>query len=336
MYITTRDKHDTHTANKTLTSNFSADGALYLPRSMPHFSANEVSELRHQSFNETFAAILNCFFTEQSTGRDVELFIGRNPVKVVPIGRKILIAQLWHNPERKYEYIENNIYKKLCKGAETDTPTEWLKIAARIALIFSIYGQLLQSGLLRSDQSLDVAVDTGDHISAIAVFYAKQMGLPVGKLICGCDNTGTLWDFVHLGEVNTTSASDGLLSLLERMIHAVYGSDEVQNFLQICRKRGTYRVPETADTDLSEILFCAVVGKTRVSSVVNSVYRTDDFFLDTCAARSFGAVQDFRAKTGSSNLTLLLSDHHPVLEAEFIMNATGLSQSAFLDKCRTI
>ena len=109
-------------------------------------------------------------------------------------------------------------------------PTQWLKIVTRVALVFSVYGQL------DFTQPLDVAVDADDTVSAIAVYYAKQMGLPIGKVICGCDNTGALWDFVHLGEISIASASDSLLPILERLIHAVLGADEVQKFLQIVQK----------------------------------------------------------------------------------------------------
>ena len=336
LYITTRDKHDVHTANKTLTSNAAADGGLYLPRSMPRFSAGEIAELRNKTFSETFANVLNCFFTEQSTSRDVELFIGKNPVKVVPIGRKILVAQTWHNPERMYAYIENNIYKKLCKGSASNVPTDWLKISVRIALIFSVYGQLLQTSMLHIGKPFDMAVDSDDNISVVATFFAKQMGLPVGKLICGCDETGAFWDLVHLGEISTAAASAGLVSILERLIHETFGAEETQRFLQACQKRSTYHIPAETETDLSDALFCAVVGKERLSAVINSVYRTDSYFLDTCAARSFGAVQDHRAKTGSSSLTLLFSDRHPLQEADLITKATGLSQRDFPDKCRII
>lgn len=337
LYITTRDKHDIHTANKTLASDYSSDGGLYFPRTMPIFSSQEIDGLKTKSFNEIFAAVLNSFFSEQSAERDLELFIGRNPVKTIPAGRKILVAQAWHNPEHKYSYIENNIYNKLYKGEDkTSKPTQWLKIVARAALLFAVYGQLLQTRLLHSWQVLDVAVDADDHISVIAAYYAKQMGLPIGKLICGCDETGPLWDFVHLGEAVTGSASEGLLHILERLIHAAVGPEEVKKFLEICQKRGTYRLPEDIDAGLSDAVFCAVVGKKRVADVINSMCRTEDLLLDTCAARSFGAVQDYRSKTGSSNVTLLFSDHHPVLEADFILRATGLSQNSFIDKCKGI
>lgn len=337
LYITTRDKHDVHTANKTLISNFSSDGGLYLPRTMPHFSEQEILDLRTKSFNEVFATVLNCFFSESSTERDLDLHIGRVPVKVIPVNRKILVAQAWHNPEHMYSYIEDNIYSKLCKGgSETEMPTQWLKIVVRIALLFSVYGQLLQTQQLHTWQTLDVAINADDHISAIAVYYAKQIGLPIGKLICGCDETGLLWDFVHLGEISTASASNGLLQMLERLIHATFDSTEVERFLQATQKRCTYTLPENADAGLTESIFCAVVGKSRVADVINSMYRTDDFLLDTCAARSFGAVQDYRSKSGSSNLTLLFSDNHPILEADCILRATGLTKSAFLNKCQSI
>lgn len=325
-----------HTANKTLTSNVATDGGLYLPRNMPHFSQDEISELMNSSFTETFSTLLNCFYSAELTGWDVDFAIGRNPVKVLPIGRKILIAQSWRNPEHRYAYIENNIFKKLSKQETESAPTQWPRISVRIALLFSICGQLLQSGYISSKQLLDIAVDADDPIDLMAVFYARQMGLPIGRLICGCDTTGDLWDFIHLGEINAGSAPVSLLHTLERMIHITIGAEEVTRFLHVCKTNGTYHIPETDGVNLSDILFCAVVGKNRVADIINSAYRTDGCFLDSGTARSYGAVQDYRAKTGTSSLTLLISNIHPAFETNLISNATGLSQSTFFEKCKII
>ena len=63
---------------------------------------------------------------------------------------------------------------------------------------------------------------------------------------------------------------------------------------------------------LNEGLFCSVVGPNRAEATVSSVYRSNGYTLDPAAALSYGGMQDYRAKTGSTNMTLVLSNVKPV------------------------
>jgi threonine synthase len=73
---------------------------------------------------------------------------------------------------------------------------------------------------------------------------------------------------------------------------------------------GVYTPAEENLTKINEGLCASVVGSARVNSVINSVYRTNDYRIDPVTALVYGALQDFRARTGENRMTILLSDSH--------------------------
>ena len=79
---------------------------------------------------------------------------------------------------------------------------------------------------------------------------------------------------------------------------------------------------------LSQGLFVAVVGQQRVKDIIGSIYRTNTYLLDPYTAISYGALQDFRAKTGENRVTLMLTEENPVRYSDLLADATGLSEQA--------
>ena len=227
LYVTTRDNKDAHTAHKTLVSSYADDGGLYMPFHLPGFSSTEIASMKDKSFGEAVAQIINCFYPAQLTGWDVDFFIGRTPIKIAAVNRKMIIAQAWHNPQSKYQYIERNLFDRIAQeGGVAPQPTDWVKIAIRIALLFGVYGEMLRSGALNENMQFDVAVATGDFSDPIAAWYASQMGLPIQKIICSCDKTPAVWDLIHRKVIATTSLSDGLRLGIERLICAAVSREE--------------------------------------------------------------------------------------------------------------
>ena len=93
----------------------------------------------------------------------------------------------------------------------------------------------------------------------MAVWYARQMGLPVANIICGCYQNSSVWELLHLGEAHT----DELPEELERLVFGTLGIEEVKRY---CGQTGTYRLL-TADLErLRKGLFAAVVSQERVDA----------------------------------------------------------------------
>lgn len=309
LYVTTRDRSDAFTAYRTLASDTAPDGGLYIPYVLPTLEREEIREMSNMSFSEIVANILNIFFSAKLTAWDVDFCIGKNPLKTAPVGRKIIVAELWRNPSADYSHFVKNIYTRLY-SEQRNAPTSWLKIAVKIAVTFATYAELVRSGALESDK-LDIAVLLDDMTDPLAAYYAKKMGLPIGNIVMCCDDNSGIWDLLNRGEIGTALLDKDRRLGLERLICEVCGKEEALRYKTAAEKSGLYILPEELTDTFCDGLHAAVIGKNRIETVVSSVYRNNNYAMDARTAICFGGLQDYRAKVGESKLTLMFSEQAP-------------------------
>lgn len=330
LYTSTRSKTDSYTSHRALNENRAPDDGFFLPFRMPVLDRHQILGLKDQTFSETVAQILNIFFSTGISSWDIDCSIGKTAAKIIQMPHRVILAQLWDNPSGSYSYICNTLYQKLTGNCSATKVTDWASIAIRIAVLFGIYCQLLQFGV----DYIDVSINAGDFRDPMAVWYARKMGLPVGTIVCACNDNSSPWDFLHRGELNTgvsvIKSSTPELDVsnpvgLERLVFAAFGFEETQKYLETCSKRKLYQIrPDMIDT-ISHGMFVSVVGKDRVEAVISSVYRSNQCILDPYTAVSYGSLQDYRAKTGESELTVLLAERTPMSFAADICESTGIT-----------
>ncbi len=322
LYVSTRDKTCSFTAYRVLHEDRAPDGGLFVPFRIPTFTKEEIYALKENGFGGAVAQVLNLFFSSGITGWDVDFAAGRNPFRLKTMPHRLLVGELWHNPGSCYAYIERNIYNKLC-GTNVEKPTDWARIAIRIAVLFGLYGELSREGI----NSPDIAVISGDFSMPVATWYARKMGLPLGRIICGCNENSGIWDLLHRGEYNTGAAVihtdfpelDYPCPIsAERLIYGTLGIDEALRYAQICSNGGVYDLDEESLLRLNDGFFVGVVSGKRIRSVISSVYRSNGYIIDPYTSAAYGGLQDYRSGTGESCGTLLLADDSPVLSEELL------------------
>lgn len=326
LYVSTRNRTNSFTAHRALHEDRAPDGGMFVPFQLPFFTDSLIRAMQEAAFGEVVANLLNLFFSTRLTGWDVESCIGRHPIKLVAMNHRLIIAEVWHNLESDCAYTEQVLYNRLC-GSDGEQVTDWAKIAIRIALLFGIFAELSASGLCQ----MDISVTAEDFTTPMAVWYARRMGLPISTIICCGDESSAAWDLIHRGELNTNAAFNHAGGL-ERLIYGTLGLQETLRYLDVCHRRGTYQISELAQQTLGSGLFAAVVGSTRVPSVISSVYRTSGYILDPHTAVSYGGLQDYRARSGESRATLVLAQRSPVFDAEKITGILGISAEELI-KC---
>ena len=308
LYVTTKSINDVYTANRTLCADKALDGGLFIPYRMPAFSKTDLDTVLGGSFNETVANVLNQFFPVHLSGWDIAFAVGKF-AKISSLGQKIVIAELWHNHDADFASTEKKLFA-LIGGAENKSPSQWFGIVIQIAVLFGVYGELVRGDLLVRGQKLDVSVNIGNTAEVAAVLYAKQIGLPVGSVIYACDENSIVWEFFRRGSINMStlaSVEQNVADLLERIVYSLLGQDEALRFRTLLDNGGVYRVSAEHLELLTDEMFAAAVGKTRLDSVIRSVKRTDNYQISTYTARSLGGLQDFRASIGESRTALLFS-----------------------------
>lgn len=332
LYITTRDNRDAFTAHRALTEDYAPDGGRYIPFRLPQLSESDLLALKDKPFGQIIADIMNTFFSSHLTGWDVDCCIGRNMSRIKSIHHKIAIAELWHNPQASYAYIVNSLYNTIInQNSSRSGPTEWFCIAARIAVLFGLYGEMQKQQIISDTETFDISVPAGDLSAPIAAYYAKNMGLPIQKIICSDLDNSSVWDLIQRGTFNSLINDETLYSGIERLIQAVLGFDAVQLFREKCQRKQVFSVDEIQNRSLSDIFFCSVVGATRLDSIINSVYRSNNYIIDPHTALCHGGLQDYRAKTGNSRATLLLAGKSPLSAREQICAAIGIDSEKLIE-----
>ncbi len=331
LYITTRSNDITFTSHRALVENQAPDGGYYAPFYLPVYSPEEIAALKHRSFSQIVADILNTFFSARLTGWDVDFCIGRNAVRLMSISHRIVIAELWHNTDAKFSGTISALYAKICGTENGSVPTDWASTAIRIAVMFGIYGRMLQSDLLEAGECFDLSVPVDDYQTPISVFYARQMGLPIDVIVSASEDNGVVWDMIHRGAINTKGVNERLKAGLEKLVYATLGCSYVEKFSQACEKGSIFALTEEELPVLNKGLFCTVAGHNRASDTINSLFRSNAYIVDPVTALCYAGSQDYRAKTGDNHVTLLLAERTPMDFAGKISQATGVSAMSLVE-----
>ena len=173
----------------------------------------------------------------------------------------------------------------------------WGRLVPQIVYYFAAYAQLLKAGKIAFGDKVDFCVPTGNFGDILAGYYAKQMGLPVGKLVCASNQNNVLTDFLSTGTYTakrefykTTSPSMDILvsSNLERLLYHVTGSDaEVASLMKSLNETGRYTVrPETLKA-IQESFDCGWSSEEQVAGEIRARCEKDGYLCDTHTAVAF-------------------------------------------------
>ena len=346
LYVTTRDKTNVCTAYRTLGRNRGEDGGFYVPFQMPHLDGTQLSELKDKAFGQTVADVLNLLFNARLDGWDVDFSIGRYPTKLVAMSHRIVFAELWHNPDLDFARIVRNLTGRI-RGADDTVgePTNWAWIAVRIAVLFGVFGELLRINMVDPDHPIDVAVPSGDFTAPMAVWYAREMGLPIANIICGCNDNGGIWDLLHHGQIHTDSVAAQTMTPagdhavppdLERLIHATLGTDETQRFLKACNSGRIYCPPESRFEELRRGMYAGVVSGGRMESIIRSFYNTSTYIMDPYSALAYCSLQDYRTRYAESRSALVLSEKSPAHASSIVARSLGITVEELSDRLNLV
>ena len=329
VYVTTRNKYDTYTVYRASQTDRGPDGGLYLPFRLPKLAKEEILKLQEMSFCERLAYVLNMFFSPRLTVWDVELCTGKNPVKLESMSHRMLVAEAWHNLEQDFAKLESRLAARICGYEDADRkPTSWVSVAIRIAALFAIYGDLLAADAVRVDNLLDVATASENFATPMAAWYAREMGLPVGNIICSHEDA-SVWNLIHQGQVRTDS---GMPENLERLVNATLGVEENLRYCEICRGGRLYATKPGQLDVLRKGMYAAVISNDRLTALIPSVYRMAGYIMGPQTVLAYGGLQDYRANTGENRLALLISEKSPLQDSKAVAAGLEISEKELEEK----
>lgn len=334
LYASTRSKVETYTAQRTLWTKRAGDGGFFVPMKLPQFKRTEIIRLKNRTAEDNIALILNKFFQTEFSGKDVQFAIGREYYRLAEISHKMILGELWHNADGEIDNVIRLLTKRVAVEQRDAEPGEWPGIVIRIALLFGLFGELSDKGMVNTIYPMDVAVPAGDFSWPMAAWYARKMGLPIGTIICCCNENDGVRELFHRGQIRLDSVSvqtitprcdDAAPAGIERVIYTILGREEVAEYLRALEKGGTYAVNPEQKRLLSEGMYVAVNSGKRLSQVIPNAYRTFGHVLCPYGAMVYTGVMDYQSITGKYNKVLMLCDYSPAHSLDTTARAMGIS-----------
>ncbi len=205
------------------------------------------------------------------------------------------------------------------------------RLVPQVVYYVYAYAKLLEGGEIKDGETINVVVPTGNFGNILAAYYAKQLGVPVEKLICASNDNKVLYDFFQTGEYNrnrpfilTTSPSMDILisSNLERLLYRIAGDDAAkdQELMKELTADGKYTITDAMKEKLGD--FCGYyVTEAEDAQEIAKVYKDTGYVMDTHTAVAACAYEKYKAETGDETKTVIASTASPYKFTRSVMES---------------
>lgn len=195
------------------------------------------------------------------------------------------------------------------------------RLVPQIVYYVHSYVNLIKDKKIKNGESINVVVPTGNFGNILAAYYAKVMGLPIGRLICASNENKVLADFINTGVYDrrreffvTNSPSMDILisSNLERFLYEISGRDEkvINRLMDQLKKEGKYEITENMKEKL-KILYGGCASQDETTSAVKKVYEASNYVIDTHTAVAYEVYEKYKKNTGDNTVALIASTASP-------------------------
>ncbi len=205
------------------------------------------------------------------------------------------------------------------------------RLVPQVVYYVYAYAKLLESNEIKDGETINVVVPTGNFGNILAAYYAKQLGVPVGKLICASNDNKVLYDFFQTGEYNrkrpfilTTSPSMDILisSNLERLLYLISGSDAAKDveLMNALSKDGKYTITDAMKEKLGDFRGYYATEE-EAAKEISKTYQDTGYVMDTHTAVAACTYEKYKAETGDETKTVIASTASPYKFTRSVMDA---------------
>ena len=213
----------------------------------------------------------------------------------------------------------------------------WGRVLPQIVYYVSAYCDLLRDEKIQPGQAINVCVPTGNFGNILAAYYAREMGVPIDKLICASNSNNVLTDFLATGTYDknrpfhtTMSPSMDILvsSNLERLLFALSGQNdqEVAGYMKQLGEKGCYTVSEEIKAKLQADFYGGFCDEAKTSAIIAQVWKKHHYLIDPHTAVAYGVMQDYREATGDDRKTVFVSTASPFKFCDSVLHSLGVAQ----------
>lgn len=221
------------------------------------------------------------------------------------------------------------------------------RLVPQVVYYVYAYTRLLGRGEIAEGEAVNFVVPTGNFGNILAAFYAKNMGIPVGKLICASNDNKVLFDFFETGVYDknrefilTTSPSMDILisSNLERLIYRIAGENAkaTADMMNELSTSGVYTITPEMKKQLQDFVG-GWADEEKTAAEIKQVYENAGYVMDTHTAVASAVYRDYKKRTGDTAKTVIASTASPYKFATSVMTAIndkyeGMDDFALIDE----
>ena len=205
------------------------------------------------------------------------------------------------------------------------------RLVPQIVYYVYAYASLVRQGKIKDGQEINVVVPTGNFGNILAAYYAKQMGVPIDKLVCASNDNKVLFDFFQTGDYDrnrefilTTSPSMDILisSNLERLIYRISGDDDqkTKDMMEALKSAGKYTITEDMKERLADFA-AGYATEEECAENIKKVYDKTGYVMDTHTSVASYVCGCYQKNSGDDKKCVIASTASPYKFVKSVMSA---------------
>lgn len=222
----------------------------------------------------------------------------------------------------------------------------WGRLLPQIAYYFWAYAFSLKNQRITAGEKLNFVVPTGNFGNILAGYYAKRMGLPVGKLVCASNQNHVLSDFFAQGTYDrnrpfykTISPSMDILisSNLERLLFELANRDgaAVDEWMQQLRQGGRYELSTELQQSLKEDFAAGWCDEKMCADSIRQTFTERNKLIDPHTAVAQAVYGDFARQNPQTGPCVVAATASPYKFAADVLAALRQNRASDGDVFQT-
>ncbi len=210
------------------------------------------------------------------------------------------------------------------------------RLVPQVAYYVYSYIKLVEQGVIKNGEKMNIVVPTGNFGNILAGYYAKQMGIPVNKFICASNENKVLTDFINTGVYDikrdfylTNSPSMDILisSNLERLLYHLSGGngEEIKELMENLDTQKCYEVSQKIKDGMADF-YGGYADVDTTNRTIGEMYANHDYLMDTHTAVAYKVYADYKEATGDNTPTIIASTASAYKFAESVAKSIGLGE----------
>ncbi len=251
------------------------------------------------------------------------------------------VKSIFTNKEILKRFEENNLVFSSANSIN------WGRLAPQIVYYVSAYCDMVNQGAAKFGDKINIVVPTGNFGNILAAYFAKEMGVPVNKLICASNANNVLTDFINTGVYDrnrsffaTVSPSMDILisSNLERLLYILSGrnSDTINEWFGSLKDSGKYQVSDCVKNQILDLFSADCCDDDATKATIGETYTDYGYLSDTHTAVAINVCNDYIAKTGDKTPVVIASTASPFKFSKAVLSAVEENKKDYDDEFSTV